>query len=208
MGGLPGAIVVLSGPAGVGKSTVGEKLIARGGITRAVTATTRAPRGSEREGVDYYFLTRAQFEADLVQGRFLEHAEVHGNLYGTPLRPVAQVLRSGKSVLLIIDVDGAEQVRNLGLDALSVFLLPPSRDELIARLRGRGTEDEEKLSRRISRVDRELEAAKRYDARVVNGELGVCVDEVVALVTRHRKALAEKLARGETLYPGLAKLGM
>lgn len=204
---LPGMIVVLSGPAGVGKSTVGELLLERHPeMTRVITATTRQPRGQEVDGVDYHFYTREAFERDVAAGLFLEHAEVHGNLYGAPLKSVVGPMREGKVVLAIIDVDGGAQVDALDLDACLIFLEAPSREELVERLTGRGTEDQAAVSKRLERVERELAAGANYPVRIVNDDLERCAAEVYAAVTSARAALAAKRDAGETLYPGLAKL--
>lgn len=205
----PGLLVVLSGPAGVGKTTVGERLLAaQPDHIKSISATTRAPRAHERDGVDYHFYTREQFEADLARGWFLEHAEVHGNLYGTPLRPVVDALRAGRVVLLIIDVDGADQVRKLGLDALLLFLKPPSESELLARITKRNTEDEASVRLRLARAKREMAASSGYDAVIINDSLESCVQSAARLIDERRLILAQRRAAGDELYPGLATLGL
>lgn len=184
-------LLLLSGPAGVGKSTIGDRLVSHHGFVRSVSATTRPPRGSEQHGVDYHFLTRAEFESGLASGHFLEHAEVHGQLYGTPRAPIESWLKAGESVLLIIDVDGARQVRAMGLPNVSVFILPPSRDALLERMRARGTEDEAKIAKRMERVDREIAAAGEYDFQIVNRDLEPCIVAVADAVSAARKRMGQ-----------------
>jgi guanylate kinase len=189
----PGLLLVLSGPAGAGKTTVGDALLRRqSGIERVVTATTRAPRGSEQAGVDYHFWSHAEFERARGLGALLEWAQVHGQLYGTPKVEVDRLLERGLVALLIIDVDGAAQVRALGLDALFVFLDVADAAELEKRLRGRATEDEAKVQKRLARVERERAEASRYDARVLNREVEAAAEDVWRLVCEKRRELASR----------------
>ncbi|MBN1418923.1 MAG: guanylate kinase [Planctomycetes bacterium] len=176
-----GRLIVLSGPSGVGKTTVAGGLMARGGFARAVTATTRAPRPGERDGEDYIFLDRPTFLRWIEEGKLLEHAEVFGDLYGTPRASVDVLVRQGRHVLLAIDVQGARQLRASGVPALFVFLLPPSWEELERRLRERSTEDEEAIARRLETARREMDAAPEYDARVVNDDVEAAVEEIASL---------------------------
>jgi len=184
--GTRGIVVVVSGPSGVGKTTVIDRLLRRPGYSRSITATTRAPRPGEVDGVDYRFLARARFEEDVAGGRFLEHATVHGNLYGTPRDGVEEVLARGDVCLLNIDVQGAESLRRSGLPLVTVFLLPPSMADLEARLAHRGTEGPEEKARRIGVAMREMAQADRFDARVVNREVDGTVEEVAAIVEGRR----------------------
>lgn len=188
MTGRRGIVAVLSGPSGVGKTTVIERLLRRPGFTRSLTATTRAPRGQERDGVDYLFLTREAFEADVARGRFLEHAVVHGNLYGTPRDGVEAVLARGEVCLLNIDVQGAESLRRTGLPVATIFLLPPSAEELERRLGGRATDPPEETKRRLLRAKEELAEAGKFDCRVVNGDLEQAVAEIEAFLDTRRSA--------------------
>jgi guanylate kinase len=176
---MTGRLVVLSGPSGVGKTTVGAALLRScRGLVRSVSATTRKPRPGERDGRDYRFVTERAFAALARQGGFLEHARVHARRYGTPRRPVEAALRRGRDVLLVIDVQGAEKVRRLLPQAVLVFLMPPSRTEWMRRLRGRGSEGEAEILTRLRTARRELRARRRYDHVVVNDRLGGTVKAI------------------------------
>lgn len=191
-GGARGIVAVVSGPSGVGKTTVIDGLLRRPGYARSITATTRAPRPGERDGTDYLFLTRERFEEGLRAGRFLEHATVHGNLYGTPRDGVEEVLARGDVCLLNIDVQGAESLRRTGLPVVTVFLLPPSPDELQARLEKRGTETPEQKARRLEAAMKEMAQADRFDARIVNRVLDEAVAEVAAFIEARRPPSAPR----------------
>ncbi len=178
-----GRLVVISGPSGVGKDTVIRRLRERAPwLCKSVSVTTRPPRPGEVDGRDYTFLDPPAFAALQAQGAFLEMAQVHGNWYGTLVERVAAVRERGEDVLLKIDVQGAAQLRDRGEDALFIFLLPPSRAELAARLQGRETEDAAARARRAQDADHELAEAERYQHRVVNDEVDRTVDEVLRLL--------------------------
>jgi len=181
-----GRVVVLSGPSGVGKTTIVQGLLALPGYARSVTATTRPARAGERPGTDYLFLGKAEFEAGVRAGRFLEHATVHGHLYGTPRDGVEAVLARGEVCLLNIDVQGAEAMRRSGLPVLTVFVLPPSLEELERRLSKRGSEDPAEVARRLEVARREIADAGLFDLRVVNREVGATVGEIAAFVASRR----------------------
>jgi guanylate kinase len=201
---LPGILVVLSGPSGVGKTTVANRLIRRGGYVRSVSVTTRARRQGEVEGRDYQFISPQEFERLRDAGELVEHANVHGNWYGTPKQPVRNALRAHNAFLLVIDVQGGFQVRGRGFDSLLIFLAPPDQKELARRLQQRGTEDSPTMTLRLQRSELELRKAREvYDHIVVNEELDECVKQVDALVQAARRRLQERLEAGETLYPGL-----
>lgn len=174
--------VVISGPSGVGKSTLIDALLARPGVRLAVSATTRDARDGEVNGVDYHFLTRDVFEAMRDDGDLLEWAEVHDRLYGTPR---SELQREDADVLILdIDVQGLRSVRAVGVEVLSVFIAPPSLAELERRLRDRGTETEESLAVRLDNAAEEMAAQNEYDHVVVNDDVAQASKELSELVLR------------------------
>lgn len=167
-----GALFVVSGPSGSGKTTLlHAALTAVPGLEFSVSATTRAPRAGERDGVDYHFVTREAFAELLRTGALLEHAEVYGNYYGTPRAPVDAALAEGRSIVLDIDVQGAAQVRRAHPEAVSVFVLPPNLAAIEARLRARGLDDAAIVARRVREADEQLAEADTYDYLVMNDDL-------------------------------------
>ncbi len=177
-----GRLIILSGPSGVGKTSVASLLLKTPGFGRVVTATTRSPRPGERHEVDYRFMDRESFLEAVASGEFLEHAEVHGNLYGTPREAVNRGLDGHDYLLLIIDVQGARQIReNLtDMEFTSVFLLPPSLEELERRLTARETESGTTLRKRLEEARSELDEQRFYDYRVCNDDLGRATREILA----------------------------
>jgi guanylate kinase len=189
-----GKLVVVSGPSGAGKSTViGHLLKRRDDISFSVSATTRAPRPGETEGVSYFFLSRAEFDALVAQGELLEHAEYAGNCYGTPKAPVAEKLRQGRTVILDIEVQGAAQVKEAMPEAVLVFLTPPGIEELERRLRGRGTDTEEKIRLRLETARREYKLAPRYDYIVINDIAEEAAAELDAIITAEKCRSADRI---------------
>lgn len=184
-----GLLVIVSGPAGVGKTTVCQRLLANPGYVPSVSATTRAPRPGERPDVDYVFMNRTAFERARQDGLFLEWASVYDNYYGTPRTPVEEHLRSGKNVVLNIDVQGAAQVREKDLPQISFFLLPPSIEVLRNRIVSRGANTPEDIDRRMKAAERELARAPEYDHRVVNDDLEHTIGEILARVEERRRDL-------------------
>ena len=167
-----GVLFVVSGPSGVGKSTLVKAAMARiPGLAFSVSATTRAPRAGELEGVDYHFVARDRFAGLVAEDAFLEHATVYDRSYGTLRAPTDAVLASGRSLLLDIDVQGSRQVRARKPDAVHVFFLPPSIDALRERLRGRGTDSEETIARRMDQAMDQLRGCVDYDYVIVNDDL-------------------------------------
>ena len=166
-----GKLFVFSGPSGVGKGTLKAKLFEEFGdqLAFSVSATTRGPRDGERDGVDYFFITRQDFEERIAKDDFLEHATFSGNSYGTPRSFVTGLLEKGVNVLLEIEVQGAMQVMERMSECVSIFVLPPSFEELERRLRGRGTETEDKILKRLETAKGELAYADRYKHQLVNG---------------------------------------
>jgi guanylate kinase len=181
-----GILVVISGPSGVGKTTVVDRVLAKAGYVRAVTATTRAPREGEVNGRDYVFLDRDDFLSRVARDEFLEHATVHGNLYGTPRAHVTDILERGGVCVLSVDVQGAAQIRGKVGPARFLFIGPPSLEVLEARLRGRGTEDRETADRRLDVARAELARQDEYDRIVVNDDLDRAVEEVTATIEEWR----------------------
>lgn len=181
-----GPLIVLSGPSGVGKTTVVDRLIANTNLRlrKAVTATTRAPRTGELPGIHYHFWTPDRFQAAVDNGEMLEHAVVHGrDYYGTPRAEVDDYRAKGKGVILVIDVQGAEQVRRqYPGDHLSVFLAPPSFDELRSRLESRGSEDPERMARRLKTATEELTRAGEFDLQLVNADLETAAAELEKVI--------------------------
>jgi len=178
-----GILIVLSGPSGCGKDTVLSQLIdSNEDIKVSISMTTRAPRAGEIDGVDYYFVTREYFEKKIADGSMLEYAEYNGNYYGTPKAPVDEMLRNGISVVLEIEVQGAEKIRKLYPDAVSVFLLPPSLNALEYRLRTRGTEDEETLAHRLYIGEQEIKRAGEFDYYVINDKIRDALDDFETII--------------------------
>ncbi len=180
-------LIVLSGPSGVGKETVLRHV--RGHCPQmwvSVSATTRSPRPMELEGVSYYYLSVEQFRTMVDQGEFLEWAEFAGHLYGTPRKAVQQHRQAGTPVLLEIELQGARQIRRAVPDALLVFLAPPSWDELVRRLTGRGTESPAEIENRLRVARQELDAEAEFDVTLVNTSVTAVADELLALLHTQR----------------------
>jgi guanylate kinase len=176
-------LFVVSAPSGAGKTTLCSRLLERfPDLAYSISHTTRAPRPGEREGRDYFFVSRDQFLEMIDQGRLLEYAEVFGRYYGTSRKFVVDRLRSGQGVLADVDVAGARQIKNNYPDAVLIFIVPPTLAELERRLRNRGTESEADLSRRLNEARRELEVRDLYDYLVVNDEVDRAVDDLAAVV--------------------------
>ena len=174
---------MLSGPSGVGKSTVVENLRrTRPDVWISVSATTRRPRPGETHGVEYFFLDHGEFASLVAEGDLLEYAEFAGNFYGTPRGPVSERLEAGTPVLLEIELQGARQVRASMPDALLVFLLPPSWEELVRRLVGRGTEPAEVIANRLETARVELAAESEFDATVENASVEEATAALVGLM--------------------------
>ncbi|MCT0225070.1 guanylate kinase [Synechococcus sp. CS-1328] len=176
-------LTVITGPSGVGKGTLVSRLLQRQPrIWLSISATTRQPRAGEVDGVHYFFLSRDAFEAQVAAGGFLEWAEFAGNLYGTPRQPVEQHLAEGRPVLLEIELEGARQVRHSFPSGQQLLIQPPSFEELERRIRGRGTDSEAAIAKRLERARVELAAAAEFDACLVNGDLEVALADLEQLM--------------------------
>lgn len=183
-----GLLIVYTGASGVGKGTIMKKLLAKNPNLRlSVSATTRAPREGEQEGREYYFVSDEQFDRMVAEDRFLEHAEyVRGN-YGTPKEPVFRMLDEGLDVILEIEVKGFLQVKKACPDCVTIFIAPPSFEELEARLRGRGTETEEVIAERLKTAEQELQSQSLFEYVVINDDADRAADEVLAIIAEHKK---------------------
>ena len=206
----PGILTVMSGFSGAGKGTIVKSLLKNYDIFLSVSCTTRKPREGEVDGKDYFFVTREEFEKMIQNNEMIEWAEYAGNYYGTPKKAVNDRLNEGKDVLLEIEVQGGMQVKSLFPDSVLVFIIPPSADELLNRLRQRGTEDEAQIKVRLEQTVKEIEYVKDYDFVVLNDEVDKAVDTIHNIIEGQRnrpvhqketiKALSldlSRLTRGE-----------
>lgn len=184
-----GLLLILSSPSGAGKSTLAKRLMEWDPTLRfSVSATTRAPRTGEEDGREYYFKTRAEFESMVAAGEMLEHAEVFGNLYGSPKGPVEQAMAAGRDTLFDIDWQGGQQIRSssLGRDVVSIFVLPPSIGELDRRLRGRAQDSEEVIAGRMAKSRDEISHWAEYDYVIINRDVDHAFEELVTILKAER----------------------
>jgi guanylate kinase len=201
---LGGSLFVVAAPSGAGKSTLVNALLQlEPEISLSVSHTTRPPRPGEEYGRHYYFVERAEFEREIAEGIFLEHAEVHDNLYGTSRKTVQGLLEQGRDVLLEIDWQGAAQVRRGKSDCISVFILPPSRGELERRLRGRGSDSAEVIERRLRNSRGEIAHAHEFDYIIVNDRFEEALNDLQAIVRAVRQRSALQWRRHEALIAEL-----
>jgi guanylate kinase len=193
----PAFPVVVSGPSGVGKTVLCRRLCeALPRVVRSISATTRTPRVDERDGESYFFWTEHRFRGEIDRGGLAEWAEVHGQLYGTPREWLDERLAAGESAVLNIDVQGGLQVRAVYPGALLVFLLPPSWTALEERLRGRGTDADDSIRRRLRNAEQELRVLPRYDAVIVNDRLDEAAADLIAVVRAERARVARRIEAG------------
>ena len=179
-------LIVLSGPSGVGKGTIVNRLINRGDYALSVSCTTRYPREGEKDGVSYFFISKQQFEGLIKDGGLLEYSNHFGNYYGTPAAFVKEQLKT-HNVILEIEVNGALQVKRNYPDTLLIMVVPPSLEELKLRLIHRGTENPEKIAERLSRIDYELSKKGEYDYIVVNDDLETAVNDIDEIIKTSKK---------------------
>ena len=178
-----GVLIVISGPSGVGKGTICKALCERNtDVVMSISATTRNPRPEDIDGVTYFFLTEDDFLRKIKEGAFLEYASVHGHYYGTPEEHVIDTLKSGKNVILEIDVAGAAQVRKAYPDALTIFIAPPSLDVLSQRLTGRGTETDEDKKLRLNNAIDEIKESKHYGYIIINDDLDRAIADIETVI--------------------------
>jgi guanylate kinase len=184
-GGSRGKLVVLSGPGGVGKSTIAAYIRKHGTFWVSISATTRKPRPNEKDGIDYFFVSESEFDEEIEKNHFLEWAEFAGARYGTPREAVEQKLSSGVNVLLEIELNGAKQVKAHLPEAILVFLEPPSWEELVSRLERRATDSEQRRAERLALAQEELVAASFFDHRLINDQVENVVQKLLSLASAH-----------------------
>ena len=196
-----GLLIVISGPSGVGKGTIRSALFEMEGhdLVYSVSMTTRAPRKGEVNGREYFFVTEEEFKRNILEDKMLEYAEFVNNYYGTLLEPIERKLSEGKEVVLEIDVQGANQVRQKMPDAVFIFIAPPSYDELLNRLQTRGTEPIEVINERVEKAKREIDQAILYDYIVVNDSVENAADKIVAIIRAEHARVVRTIHKYHTL---------
>ena len=210
MSGIPGALFIVASPSGGGKTTMIRRVMAeleRAGqkVHFSVSHTTRAPRGAERAGTDYHFIDRATFDAMVERREFLEFAEVHGNLYGTSRSEVEPRLAAGYAIFLDIDVQGARQVRSSIPDAVKVFVFPPSREELVRRLRARRQDDETAIALRMANSLKEMREYAEFDYVIINESLEAATQALASVVAAARLRPGRMRGAVETIIAGFER---
>jgi len=176
-------LIILTGPSGVGKGTVVKEILSKDKkIWLSVSATTREPREGEKDGKNYYFLTKEKFKEMIEQELFLEWAQFAGNYYGTPISSINEKIKEGFTVLLEIEVEGAKQIKEKFPSSLSIFLLPPDIDELERRIRNRGTEKEEAIKQRLSRANYEISVSNQFDFALTNFNVNETVKRIIKII--------------------------
>ncbi|MEZ5661003.1 MAG: guanylate kinase [Burkholderiaceae bacterium] len=201
---LSGSLFIIVAPSGAGKTSLVRALLDQhAGLQLSISFTTRAPRPGELDGRDYRFIDRADFERRRAGGEFLECAEVHGNLYGTSREWIAERMATGADILLEIDWQGAEQVASQIPDAVRIFIVPPSIEELRMRLRRRGQDDEQTIERRVQAAARELQEANRCEYVIINQDFASALADLSAVVRGARTRFRQQFARHEALFERL-----
>ncbi|MDR2867351.1 MAG: guanylate kinase [Acholeplasmatales bacterium] len=196
-----GLLIIISGPSGVGKSTVRKALFSLPNhhLVYSISMTTRPPRDNEVEGVDYYFVSHEEFLGRIKEDKFLEYANFVGNYYGTPKDMVDNNLEKGNEVILEIEVDGAQQVMQKKRDAVSIFLVPPSKKALIERLQTRKTDSKEVMEARLEKANREFSLAHKYDYIVVNDDVKNAADRIMAIIRAEHARTARSIYKYKKL---------
>jgi guanylate kinase len=200
-----GKLFIISGPSGVGKGTICERVRSKTDSAISVSVTTRKPRADEREGEAYYFISRGEFDEMIMGDKLLEYAEIFGNKYGTPKQPVINALYAGRNVILEIDVQGAMQVKTNFPEGIFIFVLPPTLAVLRERIINRGTEEPDEITRRVREAVNEVEYLPEYDYIIVNDDLGEAVEQTLSIIEAEgvkltassAKALIEKYKEEE-----------
>lgn len=195
-----GLIVSISGPSGVGKGTVIDRLReVLPGCGHSISVTSRAPRGQEQDGVEYFFRTKEEFEKLIAEGEIIEYDQYVGNYYGTPLTPLLKMSKSGTNVLLDLTVAGSLALKEKFDDTVTIFLLPPSMDELRSRLSGRGTETEELVDKRMAQAKGEIAQAEKFDYVVTNRTVEQAVEEIATIMKAENRRFRRSRDAVETL---------
>ena len=201
---MQGSLYIISAPSGAGKTSLVSKLTAADdSIVVSISSTTRDMRAGEENGVNYHFLSVEKFNEKIQEGDFLEHAQVFDNFYGTSKSSVEKQLESGKDVILEIDWQGAQQVRELMPEATSVFILPPSRDELLRRLKGRGTDNDDVIERRMQDAESEMSHYGEFDYIVINNNFDIALRELHSIFLSHRLTRAKQIEAHRSLIENL-----
>lgn len=201
-----GLIVAVSGPSGVGKGTVlarVEELLEKaqpGSVGHSISVTTREPRGQEKDGVEYYFRTKEQFEQMIKDDEIVEYDTYVDNYYGTPAGPLREMVSKGQDVLFDITIEGSLALnRKFDVDTVTIFILPPSMEELENRLRGRGTETEEKIQKRLAQAKEEIGRAGEFEYLVTNGDIDTAAKEIVAIITAEKLKASKNIDTAKAL---------
>ena len=179
-----GAFIVISGPSGVGKNTIADILIDKGYGIYSVSVTTRGIREGEKEGRDYFFVSKEEFDKNIEEGNFLEYAQYGDNYYGTLKSYVFDNIDNGTNVIAVVDIQGGVNIENIFPEAVLIFIMPPSFDELEKRLRGRGTDSEEAILKRLDIAKKEMEFSSHYDYVVINNTVDECINDIVDIIDK------------------------